>query len=104
MLEICLTWKCLCSAVPCQLGFTRVCNSDQTTLTSTALCPKEKEETETEVRCSCLPRRLIEDDLMSGVSPLGLDSKECVQVPADIIYNLKHLDGTDTDTEIFLVA
>ena len=25
--------------VPCQLGFTRVCNSDQTTLSSTAICP-----------------------------------------------------------------
>ena len=27
------------SSVPCQLGHTKVCNSDQTTLTSIAICP-----------------------------------------------------------------
>ena len=32
------------SSVPCQLGYTKVCNSDQTTLTSIAICPPGLEE------------------------------------------------------------
>ena len=32
------------SSVPCQLGHTKVCNSDQTTLTSIAICPPGLEE------------------------------------------------------------
>ena len=38
------------SSVPCQLGFTRVCNSDQTTLTSIAICPPGLEEVREEYR------------------------------------------------------
>ena len=37
-------------SVPCQLGFTRVCNSDQTTLTSIAICPPGLEEVREEYR------------------------------------------------------
>ena len=73
-------------SVPCQLGYSPVCNSRQNTLNTTALCPAVREEEEEE-ECSCLPRRLIEEDLRSGVNPLGLESEECVQLPSDIIYN-----------------
>ena len=38
------------SSVPCQLGFTRVCNSAQTTLTSIAICPPGLEEVREEYR------------------------------------------------------
>ena len=37
-------------SVPCQLGFTRVCNSAQTTLTSIAICPPGLEEVREEYR------------------------------------------------------
>ena len=63
-----------------------------TTLTSTALCPADRQEVE-EVECTCLPRRIVEDDLTSGLSPLGLDSEQCVQVPSDLVYNLHNLNG-----------
>ena len=38
---ICVQSVC---SVPCQLGYTKVCNSDQTTLTSIAICPPGLEE------------------------------------------------------------
>ena len=75
-------------SVPCQLGYSPVCNSHRNTLNTTALCPAvREEEEEEEEECSCLPRRLIEEDLRSGVNPLGLESEDCVQLPSDIIYN-----------------
>ena len=42
--------KCPNVSVPCQLGFTRVCNSAQTTLTSIAICPPGLEEVREEYR------------------------------------------------------
>ena len=90
--------------VPCRLGFVRVCNSDSSTLTSTAICPAGHGEvrsktltsvqrmifkvgqTEAETKCSCLPRTQVEDNLINGVNPLGLNSKQCYQVPSDMIY------------------
>ena len=90
--------------VPCRLGFVRVCNSDSSTLTSTAICPAGHGEvrsktvtsvqrmifqvgqTEAETKCSCLQRTQVEDNLINGVNPLGLNSKQCYQVPSDMIY------------------
>ena len=45
------------------------------------------------MECTCLPSRIVEDDLTSGLSPLGLDSEQCVQVPSDLVYNLHNLNG-----------
>ena len=104
-------------SVPCDLGFTKVCNIDQTTTAATAICPagvkevrrtdKSKslsftvgrscnfcivfacQEVDTETECSCLPQRQVEDDLRNGVNPLGLVSQQCYQVSSDIalLYN-----------------
>ena len=77
-----------------------MCNSDKTTLSKTALCPADRQEEEEEEeeeeghQCSCLPIRLVEDDLIKGVSPLGLDSQQCYQVPSDMIYNLHNRNGS----------
>ena len=46
--------------------------------------------TEAEIECSCLPRRQVEEDLINGVNPLGLLSKQCYQVSSDMIYLLKN--------------
>ena len=43
-------------------------------------------QTEAETKCSCLPRTQVEDNLINGVNPLGLNSKQCYQVPSDMIY------------------
>ena len=40
----------------------------------------------TEAECSCLPRTQVEDNLVQGVNPLGVDSGHCYQVPSDMIY------------------
>ena len=45
-----------------------------------------------------LPSRIVEDDLTSGLSPLGLDSEQCVQVPSDLVYNLHNLNGLSCHT------
>ena len=77
--------------VPCQLGFTRVCNSDQTTLSSTAICPAGiRQLSEAETECSCLQRTQVEDNLINGINPLGRDSKQCYQVSSDMTYLYKN--------------
>ena len=43
-------------------------------------------QTEAETKCSCLPRTQVEDNLVQGVNPLGVDSGHCYQVPSDMIY------------------
>ena len=43
-------------------------------------------QTEAETKCSCLQRTQVEDNLINGVNPLGLNSKQCYQVPSDMIY------------------
>ena len=48
--------------VPCPLGFVRVCNEAFTTLESVAICPAS-EASEEEAECSCLQKRLVEEDL-----------------------------------------
>ena len=47
------------------------------------------EVAEAETECSCLQTRVVEDDLMNGVNPLGLVSNQCYQVSSDIahLYN-----------------
>ena len=35
--------------------------------------------------CSCLPTRAVEQDLATGISPLGSSHPECVKVPSDMI-------------------
>ena len=84
-----------------------MCNSDDTTSDRTAICPpgnvevredlkKAREDisffkvTEAEIECSCLQRRQVEEDLINGVSPLGLLSKQCYQVSSDMIYLYKN--------------
>ena len=44
---------------------------------------------EAETECSCLQTRVVEEDLMNGVNPLGLVSNQCYQVSSDIahLYN-----------------
>ena len=84
------------TTAPCQLGYTRVCNSDKTTLSKTALCPadrEEKDEDEEEEECSCLQRTQVEENLLDGVNPLGRDSRQCFQVPSEMIFNLQHSQG-----------
>ena len=88
------------TTAPCQLGYTRVCNSDKTTLSKTALCPAdrgEEEEEEDEEKekeeCSCLQRTQVEENLVDGVNPLGRDSRQCFQVPSEMIFNLQHSQG-----------
>ena len=91
------------TTAPCQLGYTRVCNSDKTTLSKTALCPADREEGEEEEEeeeeekekeeCSCLQRTQVEENLVDGVNPLGRDSRQCFQVPSEMIFNLQHSQG-----------
>ena len=83
------------TTAPCQLGYTRVCNSDKTTLSKTALCPADRgeEEEEEKEECSCLQRTLVEENLLDGVNPLGRDSRQCFQVPSEMIFNLQHSQG-----------
>ena len=51
------------------------------------------EVAEVEPECSCLQTRVVEDDLMNGVNPLGLVSNQCYQVPTEIINNLHGPNG-----------
>ena len=40
--------------------------------------------------CSCLPRRGVEQDLVSGISPLGSNYRGCVKLEQDLIFpNIK---------------
>ena len=72
------------------MGFTKVCNSDKTTIKRTALCPAEREvRGPTEIQCACLQTRVVEQDLLDGVNPLGLRSKDCYQVPSEMVYLVK---------------
>ena len=57
-----------------------------------------KQTSEAETRCSCLPKAQVEENLINGVNPLGLESQECFQVPLEIAHlhnmNGKHEDKT----------
>jgi hypothetical protein len=37
-------------------------------------------------KCSCLPTRGVEQDLASGVSPLGTSHQGCVMVESELIF------------------
>ena len=50
-------------------------------------------QTEAETKCSCLQRTQVEDNLINGVNPLGLEGNQCYQVPAEIINNLHGPNG-----------
>ena len=77
-------------SVPCQLGFTKVCNSHVTTIKRTALCPADRYVVgPSEIQFACLPTRVVEQDLLDGVNPLGLRSKDCFQVPSEMVYLVK---------------
>ena len=52
-----------------------------------------KQTSEAETRCSCLPKAQVEDNLINGVNPLGLEGNQCYQVPAEIINNLHGPNG-----------
>ena len=45
-----------------------------------------------------LQRTVVEDNVINGVNPLGLESQECFQVPTEIVHlhnmNGKHEDKT----------
>ena len=56
------------------------------TVTSVQRMMFEVGQTEAETKCSCLPRTQVEDNLINGVNPLGLNSNQCYQVPSDMIY------------------
>ena len=78
-----------------------MCNSDKTSLSKTALCPADRgeeeeddeEEEEEKEECSCLQRTQVEENLVDGVNPLGRDSRQCFQVPSEMIFNLQHSHG-----------
>ena len=104
--------------VSCPLGFTRVCNSEQNTTSTTAICPQGTNEVRTgavsvcsgllkyvkvsEPECSCLQTRVVEQDLIDGVNPLGLSSTQCYQVPADIalLHNKNGRQINKTNAEL----
>ena len=45
----------------------------------------------------------MEDNLINGVNPLGLNSKQCYQVPSDMIY-LNTKNGITTFKSILIFA
>ena len=49
---------------------------------------------DSETECTCLSRRQVEEDLSNGVNPLGLDSKQCYQVPSDMFHLYKDKNGS----------
>ena len=80
--------------VPCPLGFVRVCNEAVTTLESVAICPVT-EASEEEAECSCQQKLVVEEAMQRGVSPLGLNSQQCFQVPAEMVFSNQTRGGTD---------
>ena len=81
--------------VPCPLGFVRVCNEAVTTLESIAICPVT-EASEEEAECSCQQKLVVEEAMQRGVSPLGINSQQCFQVPAEMVANTTTQAGTGT--------
>ena len=71
----------------CPSGYTVVCGEATKMSSMTAVCPAEKQAgVVLEDECSCLPTRGVEQDLASGISPLGSTHQECVNVATELVF------------------
>ena len=71
----------------CSPGYTLVCGEATKLSNMTSVCPVDKlAGFGAEDECSCLPTRGVEQDLASGINPLGSTHKECVNVATELIF------------------
>ena len=85
------------------MGFTLVCDDvTRSAKSMTKVCPAKvflpwaqaesrgKHDPTLPDGCSCLPRRGVEQDVASGMSPLGINYQGCVKLEQDVIFpNIK---------------
>ena len=76
----------------CSFGFTEVCSNDPKYSSSkrSLFCPKSvtinMKKTDKNATCACLQTRMVEQDVESGISPLGKNHKGCVYLELDLMY------------------
>ena len=76
------------TVAPCNIGYTLVCGNTASGQSRMAdACPANSmTRTEAVKECSCLPTSGVEQDLESGVSPLGRKHQGCVKVESKMIF------------------
>ena len=71
----------------CSSGYTLVCGAATKSDIMTVVCPADQQEgVGVEDECSCFPTRVVEQDLASGISPLGSTHRGCVNVATELVF------------------
>ena len=79
------------------MGFTLVCKSpdgrikEEEDMVRSCFAAPESRSTN-DKSCSCIPTRIVEEDLETQTNPLGKERSGCIKVEEDMV--LKGLEGT----------
>ena len=76
------------TVAPCSIGYTLVCGNVAPGQGRMAdACPANLMTRSEDLKeCACLPTRVVEQDLESGISPLGRKHQGCVKVESKMIF------------------